>query len=120
VEQTRLERLLIEEVSGVDSPASNLSGWMVTKAAGGSAGRDRMMAALTALLNLIGDGSVETDPAQKDALVSKARHLLRDQGTGQFRRMNDHEDNIPDGSGPLPMQHSGAVLPALKRSLGLS
>lgn len=33
MEQTRLEKLLISEVSGVDDPANQLPGWMVTKAA---------------------------------------------------------------------------------------
>jgi len=33
VPSTKLEKLLISEVSGVDDPASLLPGWMVTKAA---------------------------------------------------------------------------------------
>jgi len=37
MEQTKLDSLLISEVSGVDDPANQLPGWMVTKAAGGNA-----------------------------------------------------------------------------------
>lgn len=36
MEPTKLEKLLISEVSGVDSPANQLDGWMVTKSASGS------------------------------------------------------------------------------------
>ncbi len=36
METVRLEKLLIQEVSGVDSPANQLDGWMVTKSAEGS------------------------------------------------------------------------------------
>lgn len=35
MEQVKLDRLLISEVSGVDDPANQLPGWMVTKSAGG-------------------------------------------------------------------------------------
>lgn len=37
MESVRLDRLLISEVSGVDDPANQLPGWMVTKAAGDGA-----------------------------------------------------------------------------------
>jgi hypothetical protein len=65
-----------------------------------------------AILRDIANGDIEAPPE----MVEKARHALRDADTGKFRRMNDHVDNIPDGSGLLPMQHSGAVLPQLRRS----
>lgn len=35
MEQTKLERLLISEISGVDEPANQLDGWMVTKSVDG-------------------------------------------------------------------------------------
>lgn len=73
------------------------------------------MSGTTMLLNLVADGSLEVDAATKDEIVSKARHMLRDD-EGKSRRMNDHEDNIPDDSGPLPMRHSGAVLPQFVES----
>lgn len=37
MEPVKLERLLIQEVSGVDDPANELPGWMVTKSASGNA-----------------------------------------------------------------------------------
>lgn len=37
MEQTKLDSLLISEVSGVDDPANQLPGWMVTKSADGNA-----------------------------------------------------------------------------------
>jgi hypothetical protein len=72
-------------------------------------------AAMTFVLNGMADGSIECDDETREVFVAKARHMLRDADTGQFRRMNDHENNIPDGSGPLPVRHSGAVLPQLRR-----
>jgi len=68
---------------------------------------------LTMMLTLIGDGSLEVEPTYKAELVEKARHALRD-SEGKFRRMNDHVD-APMTTAPLPMQHSGAVLPVLRR-----
>ena len=70
------------------------------------------MIATRLLLDLINDGSVECSAEAKDALVTKARHMLRDE-EGKFRRINDHVDNVPDDSGPLPMRHSGACAPAV-------
>jgi hypothetical protein len=73
------------------------------------------MTILAFILNGIADGSIECDEPTKEHYVAKARHMLRDDDSGQFRRMNDHEDNIPNGWGPLPIIHSGAVLPQLRR-----
>jgi hypothetical protein len=73
-------------------------------------------AAMTFVLNGMADGSIECEDETREVFVAKARHMLRDHDTGRFRPMNDHVDNIPDDSGPLPMQHSGAVLPQLRSS----
>jgi hypothetical protein len=70
---------------------------------------------LTFLLDAIADGSIECSDELRAEYVEKARHALPNTD-GKFRRMNDHENNVPDGSGPLPMQHSGAVLPQLRSS----
>lgn len=64
-------------------------------------------ATTTFILNAITDGSVECDEATKEHYVSKARHLLRDHDTGKFRPMT---------TTPMPMRHSGAVLPELRRT----
>jgi hypothetical protein len=48
-QQTKLERLVMLEVSGVDDPANQLPGWMVSKAAGGTV--DQQAAALVNLEN---------------------------------------------------------------------
>jgi hypothetical protein len=105
---TKLDKLTILEVSGVDSPANQLPGWMVTKAGGGGAVLPMIIA------RDIANGDIEA-PAEE---VQKAKHLLRDPRSGQFRRKRDgeHPDVIQDDSGPLPMRHSGAVLPQLRRS----
>jgi hypothetical protein len=74
MDQVKLERLLIQDVSGVDDPANQLPGWLVTKARG--AGLPE------AILRDVASGDILADPAE----VEKARHSLRDD-RGKFRQV---------------------------------
>lgn len=141
MEQTKLVKLILEEISGVgeaygSGPASGLEGWMVTKAAGTSGSDEATW--LTNLLNLIGEGGVECDPVTKahyveraNALIAesetaKARHALRHDGGvtgggnagGKFRRIEPQDlhdgDTIKDAHGFV---HSGAIHARLRALL---
>lgn len=120
MEQTKLTKLILEEISGVgdaygSGPATGLEGWMVRKAAGAPGDS---MTWLANLLSLIGTtGGVECDDETRLHYVEKARHALRHDG-GQFRQVEPcdlaHGPTIKDAHGFV---HSGAVHPRLRAIL---
>lgn len=83
MEQTKLDRLLMTEVSGVDDPANQLPGWMVTKSADAPNKLARIKTAL-GLGDPPGQEGLDMDrdelttilDEREDALVSKVAEAL--------------------------------------------
>lgn len=71
MEQTLLATLLMEEVSGVDDPANQVPGWMVTKSADGEqAASESIVAKVKGLLSTLGAPTGKEIDMEKDELLA--------------------------------------------------
>jgi hypothetical protein len=141
---TLLQGLKISEVSGVDEPAHELPGWLVTKSRDGIEKAQQEFGALLEEIRtragLTDDERVEkvraavaacpeaiSVPAMKNAILAdriraqylEKRHEVRHPATGKFTTQREHAlSHLPDAPAEattvVPWAHSGNVLEALR------